>query len=195
MSELHAVLAATQVNEVWGVGPRITKQLNDGGINTVLDLIRLDPAIVRSRWSVVLERTVRELQGTPCIDLEQVAQPKQEIACTRSFGHQVTELVDLSEAVTEFASRAAQKLRKQHSLSSLVMVFIRTSPFRPDAQYSRSMTVPLRRPSSDTAAIIGAALAGLRAIYRPGFKYAKAGVMLMSLQSDSVQRMRPAIPY
>ena len=86
MSELHAVLAATQVNEVWGVGPRITKQLNDGGINTVLDLIRLDPAIVRSRWSVVLERTVRELQGTPCIDLEQVAQPKQEIACTRSFG-------------------------------------------------------------------------------------------------------------
>ena len=193
LSELHSVLAATPVNEVWGVGPRITKQLNEGGVNTVLDLIRLDPAMVRSRWSVVLERTVRELQGTPCIDLEQVAQPKQEIACTRSFGHQVTELVDLSEAITEFASKAAQKLRKQHSLSSLVLVFIRTSPFRPDAQYSRSMTVPLRRPSSDTAAIIGAALAGLRAIYRPGFKYAKAGVMLMSLQSDSVQQCELAL--
>jgi len=100
---------------------------------------------------VVLERTVRELQGTPCIDLDHAPQPKQEIACTRSFGHPVTELADLSEAVTEFASRAAVKLRKQGSLASQVLCFIRTSPFRKDPQYSRSTTVPLRRPSADTA--------------------------------------------
>ena len=186
--ELEAVLAATTVNEVWGVGRRIAAQLNDGGIHTVLDLARLDPALVRSRWSVVLERTVRELQGTPCIDLEDEPAPKKEIASTRSFGHPVTELSDLNEAVTEFASRAAHKLRKQCSLAGLVHVFIRTSPFRKEPQFSRSMTVPLRRPTSDTGVIVAAAIDGLRAIYRPGFNLAKAGVMLIDLQPDTVQQ-------
>jgi DNA polymerase V len=105
----------------------------------------------------------------------------------------VTELHELAEAVTEFASRAAQKLRKQYSLAGQVMVFIRTSPFRQDAQYSRSVTVPLRRPSADTAVIVAAALSGLRAIYRPGFKLAKAGVMLVELQSDTVQQQELAL--
>ena len=184
--ELEAVFAATAVNEVWGVGRRISTQLNDGGIKTVLDLVRLDPATVRSRWSVVLERTVRELQGTPCVGLEDSPSHKKEIASTRSFGQPVTELVDLIEAVTEFASRAAVKLRKQASQANQVMCFIRTSPFRDDPQYSRSITVPLRRPSADTAVIVSAAVDGLKLIYRPGFKLAKAGVMLMDLQPDSV---------
>jgi DNA polymerase V len=90
--------------------------------------------------------------------------------------------------VTEFASRAAEKLRRQHSLASAVMVFIRTSPFRQDAQYSRSVVVPLVRPAADTGAIVQAAGQGLRAIYREGFKYAKAGVMLLELQPDSVRQ-------
>jgi len=187
-SELQAVLAATAVGEIWGVGRRISAQLIEGGITTALDLARLDPAMVRSRWSVVLERTVRELQGTTCIALQDAPGPKQEIACTRSFGHFITELSDLNEAVTEFASRAAQKLRTQGSQTGQVLVFIRTSPFRPEAQYSHSITVPLRRPSADTALVVAAALTGLRAIYRPGFKYAKAGVMLLELQSDCVQQ-------
>ena len=187
-AELDAVMAATPVNEVWGVGRQITKQLNDAGITTTLELTGLDPAMVRGRWSVVLERTVRELQGRSCISLDHAPAPKQEIACTRSFGHPVTDLKDLSEAVTDFASRAAVKLRKQRSLVNQVLVFIRTSPFRKDAQYSRSTTVPLRRPSADSALIIDAALAGLRAIYRQGFKYAKAGVMLLELQEDTVQQ-------
>ena len=187
-AELDAIMAATAVNEVWGVGRQISKQLNEGGITTVLELRQLDPAMVRGRWSVVLERTVRELQGTPCVELEHAPAPKQEIACTRSFGHPVTDLNDLNEAVTEFACRATVKLRKQNSLVGQVLVFIRTSPFRKDAQYSRSTTVPLRRPSADTALIVGAALAGLRGIYRPGFKYAKAGVMLLDLQSDTVDQ-------
>lgn len=187
--ELEAVMAATPINEVWGVGRQITKQLTGSGVNTVLDLVRLDPAMVKRRWSVVLERTVRELQGTSCIDLEHAPEPKQEIACTRSFGHPVTELHELAQAVTEFASRAAQKMRKQGSLAAQVLVFIRTSPFRPDAQYSRSTTMLLRRPSADTAVIVAAALSGLRAIYRPGFKLAKAGVMLLELQADTVLQL------
>ena len=114
--------------------------------------------------------------------------PIVRLASTFYSGHPVTALNDLSEAVTEFASRAAVKLRKQESLAGQVLVFIRTSPFRKDPQYSRSTTLPLRRPSADTTLIVGAALAGLRGIYRPGFKYAKAGVMLLDLQSDTIEQ-------
>jgi DNA polymerase V len=175
----------TEVGEVWGVGPRISKQLQAGGIHTVLDLKRLDPATAKRHWSVVLERTVRELNGLPCLKLDDQPAPKQEIACTRSFGEKVTELTELREAVTEFASRAAQKLRRQGSHANAVWVFIRTSPFREhDPQYAKSITLPLRLPSSDTLRITDAALKGLQAIFRPGFNYAKAGVMLLDLQSQ-----------
>ena len=184
--ERQRVFEATEVGEVWGIGRRIGKQLTDGGIKTVQDLVRMDVATIRKGWSVVLERTVRELQGTPCIGLDDAPAPKKEIACTRSFGHAVTELSDLTQAVTEFASRASEKVRKQHSLASEVMVFIRTSPFRKDPQYSRSIVVPLRRPTADTGAIVQATVLGLRAIYCQGFKYAKAGVMLLDLQPNCI---------
>lgn len=186
--ELDEVLAATAVGEVWGVGRRIAAQLQAGGIHTVLDLARLDLGTVRQRWSVVLERTVRELQGQPCVDMDDSPADKQQIACTRSFGHAVTELDDLREAVSEFASRAAEKLRRQRGNTHQVLVFVRTSPFRSDPQYSRSIVVPLVRPSADTTRIVEAAVAGLRCIYKPGFRYAKAGVMLLELQPDSVQQ-------
>ena len=183
--ELDALLAATEVGELWGVGRRIGAQLLEGGIRTALDLARLDPATVKRGWSVVLERTVRELQGTPCISLEDAPEPKKQIACTRSFGRAVEAFEPLAEAVSEFASRAAEKLRKQSSHASEVLVFIRTSPFRKDPQYSRSMIVPMCRPTDDTSAIVGAALTGLRAIYQPGFRLAKAGVMLLDIQPAS----------
>jgi DNA polymerase V len=186
--ERKAVLEATAVNEIWGVGRRISAQLNAGGITTAQDLASMNIATVRGQWSVVLERTVRELQGTPCMELDIEPPAKKEIACSRSFGHPVTDLADLNEAVTHFASRAAEKLRKQGSTTAQVMCFVRTSPFRGDAQYSRSVNVPLRRPTAHTGAIVGAALAGLKAIYRPGFKLAKAGVILLDLQSDTVQQ-------
>ena len=184
--ERQAVFEATEVGEVWGIGRRISKQLTECGIKTVQDLVQMDAATIRRGWSVVLERTVRELQGTQCIGLDDAPVPKKEIACTRSFGHAVTELSDLTQAVTEFASRAAEKARKQHSLAGDVMVFIRTSPFRKDPQYSRSIVVPLRRPTADTGAIVQATALGLQAIYCRGFKYAKAGVMLLDLQPDCV---------
>jgi DNA polymerase V len=162
------------------------RQLIDEGVRTVFDLAKLDPATVRRRWSVVLERTVRELQGQPCIDLEDAPPAKKEIACTRSFGHAVTDLGELEEAVTTFASRAAEKLRRQDSQAGQVITFVRTSPFRPDKQFSKSILVPLRRPTADTAALVEAALIGLRAIYRPGYKLAKAGVMLVDLTDSAI---------
>ena len=187
--ERDQVLSATEVGEVWGVGPRIGRQLQEEGVWSVLDLTRLDPATVRRRWSVVLERTVRELQGQSCIDLEDAPAAKKEIACTRSFGHAVTDLGELEEAVTTFASRAAEKLRRQGSHAGQVITFVRTSPFRPDdKQYSKSIMVPLRRPTADTAALVQAALIGLRVIYKPGYKLAKAGVMLVDLMDSGVKQ-------
>jgi DNA polymerase V len=187
--ELAALLQATEVGEVWGVGPRIGAQLRAQGIHTALDLQRMDPAAAKAGWSVVLEKTVRELNGTPCIEFEDEPPAKQQIACTRSFGHPVTELADLQQAVTEFACRAAEKLRKQKGHAAQVMVYIRTSPFRKqDAQYSRSACLPLPVPTSDSAHITQAALALLHSIYQPGYVYAKAGVMLMGLQPATRQQ-------
>ena len=189
LEELDALMMATEVGEVWGVGKRIGAQLKESGIHTVLDLARLDPVMVKRRWSVVLERTVRELQGTDCMGLDQAPPAKQEIAFTRSFGQAVLDLSVLQEAVTEFASRAAQKLRLQNGHAAQVLTFIRTSPFRTqDLQYSRSTVVPLRRPTNDTRDLSRAALSGLQAIFRPGFRYAKAGVILLDLQpTDLIQ--------
>ncbi len=186
--QLDDLLARTEVGEVWGVGPRIGRQLIAQGVATALDLARLSPSAVRAQWGVVLERTVRELQGTPCLDLEDVPSSKQQIACTRSFGQPVLQRADLREAVTEFACRAAQKLRRQDSHAAQVLVFVRTSPFRATPQYSQSAIVPLRQPSADSAHITQAALAALDVIYRPGYLYAKAGVMLLDLQPAHVRQ-------
>ena len=188
-TELEAAFNVTPVNSVWGVGPKITKQLNERGVMTVQDLVRMDPATARRGWSVVLERTVLELQGTSCIELEHMPQSKKEIACTRSFGVPIRTLPPLCEAVSEYASRAAEKLRKQGSLAAQILVFIHTSPFRDDPQYARSIVVPLRRPTADTAKLVHAALMGLRHIFRPGFKLSKAGVILMELQSENVHQV------
>ena len=182
-SERDELLRATDVGDVWGVGRRISAQLIDAGVTNALELSRLDPAAVKARWSVVLERTVRELNGVKCFEFEEYADDKKQIACTRSFGQPVIEHHHLQEALTEFASRAAEKLRKQNGHAGQVLAFIRTSPFRQnDKQYSRSAVVPLPSPTADTAQIVEAVLAVLHVIYKPGYKYAKAGVMLLDLQ-------------
>ena len=188
--ELQALMQATEVGEVWGVGRKIGAQLREHGIHTALDLQRMNPAAAKAGWSVVLEKTVRELNGTPCIEFEDEPPAKQQIACTRSFGQPITELHELQEAITEFACRAAEKLRKQNSHTGQLMAFIRTSPFREkDPQYSRSASIPLPSPTSDSAHITQTACAILKHIYRPGYKYAKAGVMLMDLQPATRQQL------
>ena len=191
--DFEAVLRLTLVDEVWGVGRKIAAQLHEGGVHTVLDLARMDAATVRRRWNVVLERTVRELQGMPCIELDAMGAPRKEIACTRSFGRSVTDLEPLAEAVTEFASRAAEKLRKQGSVAGQVLVFAHTSPFRPGPRFARSRVVPLRRPTADTGLLVAAALAGLQCIYEPGFAIAKAGVMLLDLQPCEFEQSELAL--
>lgn len=170
-----------EVGEVWGVGRRIAAKLEQMGVTTVRQLREADPAHIRSIFSVVLERTVLELRGVSCLELEEVVRPRKQIMVSRSFGQTVYELTELENAVGNFVSRAAEKLRAQESCAGSVMVFAHTSPFRDTPQYSRCITVPIPTPTDDTLALTSAALAGLAAIYKPGFAYAKAGVMLSEL--------------
>jgi DNA polymerase V len=186
-SQLTQLFAGIDVGEVWGVGRKIEARLADMGITTVLQLREADPDLIRSKFSVVLERTVRELHGVSCLDLEEVAPDKQQIMCSRSFGQYVYERDQLEEVVASYVARAAEKLRKQSSLAGALMVFIRTNPFSPkEPQYQRSMTIPLPEATADTRVMVNWALKVLRRIYRPGFAYQKAGVMLSELRPKAM---------
>jgi DNA polymerase V len=181
-TELGALMSATDVGDVWGVGRKIAAKLNAGGVRTVLDLVRADVATLGRQFSVVFEKTVLELRGTPCMEVEEAPAAKQQILVSRSFGKPVTQVDGIVEAVSEFASRASEKLRLQGSVAGALQVFIRTSPFREgDRQHSPSMTVPMR-PTADSRKIVQAACDAARSLFRPGFNYAKAGVMLMDLR-------------
>jgi len=181
------LLRATAAADVWGVGRRIAADLADVGVLSAWELAQLDLATVRRRWSVTLERTVRELRGQACIELDLAPAPKQTIACTRSFGRPVTELQPLLEAVSEYATRAAEKLRMQDGLASQLQVFAHTSPHRPGPRFNRS-TVILLRPTADTRHIVSAAISGARAIFEPRFDLIKAGVILLDITgTDAVQ--------
>jgi DNA polymerase V len=188
-AQLSKLFSSIQVGEIWGVGRQIGSKLEVMGIETVEALRRADPEYIRQQFSVVVERTVKELNGIPCIELEEACTPRQQIMVSRSFGQPVTTIEDLSESVAYFATTAAMKLRKDGSVASSLCVFVRTNPFKEnEAQYQRSVIVPLSRPSADTANIVSAALAGLKQVFRAGFRYKKSGVLLMGLQGrDTVQ--------
>lgn len=173
------LMSLLPVGEVWGIGRRLSARLNALGINTVLELADADPKWLREHFSVVVERTVRELNGEPCLALEEVAPPKKEIVCSRSFGERVTDLPTMREAVSSYAARAAEKLRREHRKARTLNVFVRTSFFNPtEPTYSNAATLEFSAPTDDTRHMIGAALRGLDRIWRDGYRYMKAGVML-----------------
>jgi DNA polymerase V len=181
--DLTVLFDRIEVGEVWGVGRKIDARLERMGIRTVRQLRDADAEAIRSRFSVVLERTVRELRGIACIDLEEVVPDRQQIMVSRSFGHLVHDLAELEEAVASYIARAAEKLRSQDSLAGAVQVYVRTNIFKPEApQYQRGVTLPLPEATSDTRILAGWARRILRRIYRPGFGYHKAGVMLLDLR-------------
>ncbi|MBI5890994.1 MAG: Y-family DNA polymerase [Nitrosomonadales bacterium] len=180
--ELNDLFAAIDVGEVWGVGRRSTGRLNEMGIRSVLDLKRTPAKRLREKFSVVQERIVAELNGVACLELDDVVPDKQQIICSRSFGVPTSLLADLEEAVVAYATRAAEKLRQQHSLASGIQVYIRTNPHKErDPQYRQAALMPLPEPTGDTRLLCHAALHGLRRIYRAGYVYQKAGVMLTGI--------------
>ncbi len=183
-ADVSAVMATITVGEVWGVGRRLTEQLQSMGICSALDLKRADRATMTKRFSVVLARTVDELNGEACLVLDDVTPSKQQIMTSRSFGQTVTEQDQLAAAITKFASRGAEKLRQQRSVANAVQVFAMTNRFAVDEpQYTPSILVPLSIATDDSMRITRAALYGLKCFYRPGFQYKKAGVMLTGLES------------
>ena len=190
--DLHALsrpqrlgwMQRVDVGEVWGVGSRIRKRLSTMGIDTVLDLRNASPKELRSHFGVVMERTCNELRGISCLELEDMAPCKQQIMCSRSFGKAVETLDELRESVTTYLDTAAEKLRWQHSVAGAVYVFVMTNRFKAEEpQYNAGMTVPLAEPTDDTRVLTNAALKGLEAIFRAGYRYKKAGVLL-TLLSD-----------
>jgi DNA polymerase V len=181
--QLDCLFEQIDVGEVWGVGRKLTARLAAMHIRSVRQLRDADAETIRARFSVVLERTVRELRGEACLDLEALAPNKQQIMSSRSFGTLVYDLADLEEAVASYIARAAEKLRGQCLLAGAVHVYIRTNIFKPEVpQYKRGVTVPLPEATDDTRVLTRWALRILRRIYRAGFGYHKAGITLMELR-------------
>lgn len=182
-AQLRDVMRRTEIGDVWGIGHKTSARLREGGVHTVLDLIEADVTSLRRQFSVVMEKTLRELRGVSCLDVDDQPEANQQILCSRSFGRPVTDLATLIEVVSQFAVRVTEKLRHQRGVARAVQVFIATSPHRrDDPQHSPTATLPLARPSQDTATLVSAAVRALQSIHRPGFNYVKAGVMLVDLQ-------------
>lgn len=177
------VLRNTAVEEVWGIGRRMTAHMHALGIHTAMDLAKADPGLLGRKFSVVLEKTVRELAGTSCLALEEAAPAKQEICCSRMFGVRLETLEPIKEAVATYAQRASDKLRAQNSLCKKIRVSIRTGMFNPDeARYANGVLVELPYPTNDVRLITKEATRAVERLFRPGFRYSKAEVLLMDLR-------------
>ncbi|EIX9213064.1 Y-family DNA polymerase [Klebsiella pneumoniae] len=184
------LMALLPVDEVWGVGRRISKKLEAMGIKTVLQLADTDIRFIRKHFNVVLERTVRELRGEPCLGLEEFAPVKQEIVCSRSFGGRITQYHEMRQAICSYASRAAEKLRGEHQYCRFISAFVKTSPFAlNEPYYGNNASVKLLTPTQDSRDIITAATKCLDAIWRDGHRYQKAGVMLGDFYSQGVAQL------
>ena len=177
------VLGILKAGDVWGIGSRLAARLKTFGIVTALDLKRADPKFIRARFSVVVERTVLELRGTPCLALEMTVPPQKGIMVSRGFGRRVTDYGHIEAAVATYASRAAEKLRRQGLAANKLTVSLRTSPFdTTQERYANAASFVFPEATIDTAEMIRAACRCLKKIYKPGLAYQKAGVFMDALE-------------
>lgn len=184
------LMELVKVEDVWGVGRRISKKLNAMGIISAKDLSEQSTYIIRKHFNVVLERTVRELRGEPCLELEEFAPTKQQIVCSRSFGSRITEYQDMRQAVCAYAERAAEKLRSERQYCRQIAVFVRTSPHAVgETFYGNQAMGTLMTPSNDTRDIIRVAMESLDRIWLDGCRFMKAGVMLGDFYSQGVSQL------
>lgn len=187
-SRQRKLLHLTDVSDIWGIGQRISKRLNQLGITTALQLADSNVSMIRKNFDVVVERITRELNGESCIALEDAPPPKQHILNSRSFGERVTKLEDMQQAIVLYATRAAEKLREQNSRCRHISVSVATGRHGDEPRYSNTASCILDYPTNDTRDIIESALRGLGTIWQDGYRYAKAGVMLGDFyQSDMTQ--------
>lgn len=180
--KLNDYFGAIDVSEIWGIGRRLSLKLNQKGIFTAQNLKAASPSIMRTCFSVVMEKTIRELNGLACIELEQTHSPKKQIINSRSFGTKISDLTSLEEAVSLHVARAAEKLRKQQFYAGSLQVFIATSRFEtPARRYMNRLHITLPSQTDHTLLLTRVALWCLKKIYRPCYRYQKAGVMLSDL--------------
>lgn len=187
-AKLQQALAKIEAGDIWGVGHRWAERLVNHGINTAADLSNQDPRWVRKQFNVVLERTARELAGESCIDLEDLPERKQ-IMVSRSFRKKVTDYEHLRGLVAGYIARACEKLRGQGSLSRCLSVFLHTSPHSDEPYYGNSRTVKLNTYTADTSLLIKIGTRTLKQIFREGYRYMKAGVMLVDLIPQRRQQL------
>lgn len=184
------LLAKVAVGEIWGVGRRMAKKLNDMGITTALELAEMPASLIRKHFSVVMERTVRELRGESCLELEEYMPTKQQIISSRSFSQKVSEYGPMREAICSHAVRAAERLRAQHQYCRYVSVFLKTSPFAGnDVYYGNDAGTEIHIPTQDSRDIVAAAVKCLETIWREGHRYQKCGVMLGDFFSRGVAQL------
>jgi DNA polymerase V len=189
------IMHSIPVGEIWGIGRKMSERLNNMGIRTVKELRDSDPEHMQDLFGVVVKRTVLELRGTSCLSLDEVTQPRKQIVCSRSFGNHVKDIKVLEEAVASYASRAAEKLRRDGSLVCVVQVFVRTSNFSDSAtQYSNQATFRLTNPTDDTITVTKTAISILHQIFKEGYAYQKAGVVLMDLIPADAQQLQLFTP-
>ncbi len=173
------LLSQISVDEIWGIGFRLSKRLAAHNVHTVQDLRIAHTPTLRAEFGVVVEKTQRELQGISCVDLQDHVPDKQQILSSRSFGKPVTELAVLQDALSVFSATASEKLRAQNSHAALIQVYLRTNWFREDQkQYCPSMSVPLPMPTNDSLVINRWVQHIAELLWRDGYKYKKAGIML-----------------
>jgi len=180
--EVNRYLHAIAIEDVWGIGPKYALFLRNYGVTTARDLKECDEKWVRRHLTVVGERIVLELRGISCMPLEREPKRKQGIMCSKTFGRDVTSLVELQEVVSTYTARAAEKLRSQETLAGSLNVFVQTNRFKQEVPYyTNSYTLQLPYPTAFTPELIAHALVGLKAIYREGYRYKKAGVFLTKI--------------
>lgn len=177
------------VEDVWGIGRRLSNFLHRQNIHTAGDFKNADDNWIRKNLSVVGLRMAWELRGIACMTIDETPTPKKSITCSRSFSTNVSSLEELSEALATFTSRAAEKLREQESLASYLDVFLMTNRFQESSYYANQMQVVLPQPTNYTPQLIQFAKEGLKRIYREGFNYKKTGVTLGGLVPKSGYQM------
>ncbi|MDO7468711.1 DNA polymerase V subunit UmuC [Acinetobacter baumannii] len=182
----EAFLAEIDVSEVWGVGRKHSKKLQGMGINTVFDLACTDPREMKKKFSIVMARTVAELQGVSCIEIEHTPQTKQQIIASRSFGSRVTELEDLKEAISMYAQDACSRLRDESLLCGCMIAFVQSNPFDPNVPfYNKSISGGFSEPTDCAMDLVKAATRMVGEIFKEGIKYKKCGVILTGLEPKS----------
>lgn len=178
--------AQIDVSEVWGVGRKHSKKLQNMGINTVLDLACAEPREMQKKFSIVMARTIYELQGISCIEIEHTPPSKKQIVASRSFGDRVTELTDLKEAISMYAQDACKRLRDEGLLCGCMIAFVQSNPFDPNVPfYNKSITGSFSEPTDCAIDFVKAATKMLNDIYKEGVKYKKCGVVLTCLEPKS----------